>query len=495
MVIYDVTIIGAGIIGACIARELSRYQLKTIIIEKENDVANGTTKANSAIVHAGYDAKPGTLKARTNVQGNKMFEGLCKELGVPFKRIGSLVVAFNEEEINTLQQLLEQGVENGVPEMRILTKEEVLEKEPNLNSEILAALYAPTAAIVGPFELAIALAENAVENGVELLLNSPVTQISKNDGLYELCAGDKTIKSRYVINCGGLYADDINNMVNTPSFKIIPNRGQYLLFDKSIGDYVKTVVFQCPTKLGKGVLILPTVHGNLIMGPTSENVHDKAAVETTREGFDFIRAKIDKVTRSFPHQQVITSFSGLRAKVESNDFIIEESNESPGFINVAAIDSPGLTAAPAIGAMVADMIRRLTGELREKPGYVSTRRAPKSFMELDESEKAEIIKKDPRYGRIICRCENITEGEIVDIIKRYPGARSLDGVKRRARAGMGRCQGGFCGPRVMEIIARELSLAITDVVKDSSNSYILTGPTKSSSAKRADELIAASEDV
>lgn len=495
MMIYDVAIIGAGIIGTYIARELSKYQLNTILIDKENDVAKGTTKANSAIVHAGYDAKPGTLKAKTNVEGNKMYEELCKELEVPYKKIGSLVVAFNEEETKTLQQLYNQGLENGVPGMRLLTTDEVLEMEPNLNKEILAALYAPTAAIVGPFELAIALAENAVENGVELLLDSLVTNINKNHELYEVYVGDKVIKSRYVINCAGLYADEINNMVNDPSFKIIPNRGQYLLFDKSIGDYVKTVVFQCPTKLGKGVLILPTVHGNLMMGPTAENTDDKAALETTGEGFDFIKEKIDKVTKNFPQQYVITSFAGLRAKVETNDFIIEESKEAPGFINVAAIDSPGLTAAPAIGNMVVEMLKGLMGDLQKKANHISTRKAPINFMALSDEEKAEIIKRDPRYGRVICRCENITEGEIVDIIKRYPGAKSLDGVKRRARAGMGRCQGGFCGPRVMEIIARELNIAITDVVKDGSNSYILTGPTKSNAAKQVDKLIAASEEV
>ncbi len=493
---FDVTIIGAGIIGTAIARELSKYQLKILIVDKENDVANGTTKANSAIVHAGYDAKVGSLKAQTNVLGNAKYEKLCKELNVPFKRIGSLVVAFNQEEMETLEELLQQGKANGVPNLQLLNQQKIREIEPNLSKEIVGALYAPTAGITGPFELAIALAENAIENGVELLLNSPVTKIIKKNNHYEVTAGEDTINCKYIINCGGVHADEINNLVNEESFKILPNRGEYNIFDKSVGNYVNSVIFQTPTKHGKGVLVLPTVHGNLLIGPTADEAHHPQAVETTSEGLNFLREKASKVVPNFSFYTVITSFAGIRAKVATNDFIIEESKESKGFINVAAIDSPGLTAAPAIATMVVDMLQSIMGDLKINENFNPNRRPVIHFMELSKEEKADLIKKDPSYGRIICRCENITEGEIVDIVKRKAGATTLDAVKRRARAGMGRCQGGFCGPRVMEIIARELQINITQVVKDSPTSYILTEPTKTN-ITNADtvNLVAATEEV
>lgn len=495
IIMYDVTIIGAGVVGTAIARELSKYKIKVIVVDKENDVANGTTKANSAIVHAGYDAKRGTLKAKTNVAGNAMYEALCKELGVPFKRIGSLVVGFDEEDMRTLEHLYEQGIDNGVPNLEIIDQARIQEMEPNLSKEITGALYAPTAGIVGPWELAIALAENAAENGVEILLNTEVTSIDKNTEGFLVTSSQKTFQTRYIVNCAGLFADRINNLINTPSFKILPNRGEYNLFDKGVGDYVNTVVFQTPTKQGKGVLVLPTVHGNLMIGPTAESVEDPEAVETTMEGLQFLREKANRVVPGFPFHTVITSFAGLRAKVESGDFIIEESTESKGFINVAAIDSPGLSAAPAISQMVVNMLLEIAGGFESNPTFNPNRRPIIHFMELSDEEKAALIQKDSRYGRVICRCESITEGEIVDIINRKAGATNLDAVKRRARAGAGRCQGGFCGPRVMEILARELNVDITSIVKDSQSSYILTGPTKSTNVlDNPEQLVAVSQD-
>ncbi|MBM7613770.1 NAD(P)/FAD-dependent oxidoreductase [Alkaliphilus hydrothermalis] len=492
---YDVIIIGAGIIGTAIARELSKYQIKTIIVDKENDIANGTTKANSAIVHAGYDAKRGTLKAETNVAGNAMYEDLCNELGVPFRRIGSFVVGFNEEDMSTLNELYQEGVDNGVPNLKILNKKQVKEMEPNLSDEIMGALYAPSAGIVGPWELAIALAENAAENGVEILLNTSVTAIEKNEEGFLVTAGDQRLKTKYIINCAGLFADEINNMVNTPSFKILPHRGEYNLFDKSVGDYVKRVIFQTPTKHGKGVLVLPTVHGNLLIGPTSDFIDDPEATETTKEGLQSLKEKTNSVVPNFPFHTVITSFAGLRAKVATNDFFIEESKESKGFINVAAIDSPGLSAAPAIGEMVTKLLFGIAGGFDLNLSFNPTRRPNINFMVLSDEEKAELIQRDPRYGRVICRCESVTEGEIVDIINRKAGATNLDAIKRRARAGAGRCQGGFCGPRVMEILARELNVDITSIVKDSKESYILTGPTKSNkNQEHSSQLVAVSLD-
>lgn len=480
---YDVTIIGAGVVGCAIARELAKFNIKTIIVDKENDVANGTTKANSAIVHAGYDALPGTLKASTNVLGNAMYEDLCKELDVPFKRIGSFVVATEESDIEVLKELKEQGEINGVPNLEIISKEEVRKMEPNLSEDIIAALYAPTGGIVGPWELAIALAENAAENGVEILLNSPVTSINKVDSGYVVVAGEKEISTKYIMNCAGLFADKINDMVNEPFFEILPNRGEYNLFDKSVGDFVNTVVFQTPSKDGKGVVVLPTVHGNFLIGPTAEKVEDPNDLKTTMNGLNFLREKAHKVIPGFPFNAVITSFTGLRAKVKHGDFIIEESKNSKGFINVAAIDSPGLTAAPAIAKMAVEILCKSSGGFETNESFNPNRKPSIHFIDLSDTEKAELIKKDPRFGRIICRCENITEGEIVDIVNRKAGATNLDAVKRRARAGGGRCQGGFCGPRVMEILARELQTDITSIVKDSKESYILTGSTKSGSVE------------
>lgn len=475
---YDIAVIGAGITGTFIARELSRYQLSVLLIDKGNDIANGTTKANSAIVHAGYDAAEGTLKAKLNVRGNELYEEVCKELHVPFKRIGSLVTAFNKQEMETVQELFERGIKNGVPQMEILDKERVLKLENNLSEEVVGALYAKTAGIVGPWELAIALAENALENGVELLLNSPVKDIDKITDGYSITAGDRKIESRIIINCAGLHSDDINNMVNSGSFEILPNRGEYNLFDKSVGNIVNTVVFRCPSEAGKGVVIMPTVHGNLLIGPTSAYVDSKTSFDTTFEGLTSINEYTQHTLKQISFQNVITSFTGLRAKTGTQDFIIEESKESLGFFNVAGIDSPGLTAAPAIAEYVIELVKRRIENIEIKEDFNPYRRPNIHFMDLSDIEKAKLIEKDTRFGRIICRCEHITEGEIVDVIKRKAGARTLDGVKRRARPGSGRCQGGFCAPRVMEIIARELEIDITEVMKDSLDSYILTGKTK-----------------
>ncbi len=479
---YDITIIGAGITGTFIARELSKYDLKILLLDKENDVSNGTTKANSAIVHAGYDAVEGSLKAKFNVQGNKMYDEVCRDLDVPFKRIGSLVTAFNDEELDTIQCLYQRGLANGVPDMKILSKEEVLGIEKNLKDTVKGALYAKTGGIVGPWELAIALAENAVENGVELKLNSPVTDITKTSKGYRVVAGEKNYTTKLVINCAGVYADKIDQMVNEPTFEIIPNRGEYNLFDKSMGGLVNTVVFGCPSKMGKGTVILPTVHGNLLLGPTAADIDQREDTRTTFEGLSAINDHAKETLKEIGFQDVITSFSGIRAKVDTKDFIIGKAEGKVNFINVAGIDSPGLTAAPAIAEYVVDLIKESKETLGlafgENKDFNPRRKPSIHFMDLKRSEQIKLIKKDEAFGRIICRCENITEGEIVDVINRKAGATTLDGVKRRARPGSGRCQGGFCGPRVMEIIARELDLDMKDVVKDGKGSYILTGETK-----------------
>jgi glycerol-3-phosphate dehydrogenase len=478
LVMYDVAIIGAGIIGTFIAKELSRYDLKITLIEKDTDVANGTTKANSAIVHAGYDAKRGTLKAKLNALGNPMFDKVCEELDVPFKRIGSLVIATNEEEMSSIKELYERGIENSIPDMKILNRNETIEKEPNLNEKVIGALYAPTAGIVCPWELAVALAENAADNGTEIRFDRKVTDIQRVKNGYCLYMEQEAIEVKYVINCGGLYAGEINDMVSSRSFKIYPRRGQYNVLDKSVGNIVSHVIFQAPTKLGKGILVTPTVHGNLLVGPDAEEIDDKENTSTTSERIQFIRKVSEKTTEKVPFNTTITSFAGLRARPSTGDFIIEESKEAKGFINVAGIESPGLSASPAIAKYVVDILEGIAGKLKEKKDYIEKRRPVIRFMELRDEEKEQLIRKDPRYGRIICRCEGITEGEIVDVINRNAGARTVDGVKRRARPGMGRCQGGFCGPRVMEILARELEMDIKEIVKGNKDSYILTEETK-----------------
>lgn len=472
---YDVAIIGAGIVGACIAREISKYNLKTIVIEKENDVANGTTKANSAIIHAGYDAKPGTKKAKFNVEGNALYEELCKELNVPFKRLGSYVVAFDEEELDTLNMLKIRGIKNGVKGLEILSAEETLKKEPNLSNNIKGALYAPSCGIVSPFELCIALCENAVDNGVSLRLNSKVTKLKKERENFKIYINnnEEVISSKFVINCAGIFSDYINNLIDKECFKIQARRGEYFILDKTAGKLVNSVIFQCPTKLGKGVLVTPTVHGNMLIGPNAEDIEDRENVETTFHGLETIKRAALKTTNKIPFNKVITSFSGLRATSNIGDFIIEESKNVHNFINVGGIESPGLTAAPAISKYIVKLIKeKLNGELPINKKF-NARREVINFMSLNIDEKNEIIKKDSRYGKMICLCEQITEGEIVEAIHRSVGGTTVDGIKRRLRPGMGKCQGGFCMPKVMKILERELNLPMEKIQKDSLDSNIL----------------------
>lgn len=469
---YDVTVIGSGVIGAFVARELSRYNLKVLILEKDNDIANGTTKANSAIVHSGYDAIPGSFKARFNVEGNYSMEEICKELYVPFKRIGSLTVAFDEEEMVTVKELYERGLSNKVPLLRIIDKEELQTMEPNISPDALGALYAPTGGIVGPWELAIALVENAMENGVELLLNSEVLDIQKQTDGYKIITNNNEIHTKYVVNCAGLYSDKIHNMVAPSEFKISPRKGQYFLLDKSAGDTFNHVIFQTPTKISKGVVVLPTVHGNLLVGPDAETIEDKDNKETSDDRLKFVRETAMKTSNKIPFNAVITSFAGLRASGDTGDFIIKEVEGLNGFIDVAAIESPGLTASPAIGKYVVGLLEDINGGFSVKDNFNPRRRELIHFMNLSTEEKHEMIKKDNRYGRIICRCENITEGEIVDVIHRKAGGTTVDGIKRRIRPGSGRCQGGFCQPRVMEILARELNKDMTEILKDGLGSNI-----------------------
>ncbi|WP_430885657.1 NAD(P)/FAD-dependent oxidoreductase [Fusibacter sp. JL216-2] len=477
---YDIAVIGAGVIGTAVARELSRYNLNIVMLERDNDVACGTTKANSAIVHAGYDASADSMKGIMNAKGNAMFGDVCKDLDVPFERIGSLVVAFSEEDMVTLQGLLENGQALGIPGLEIIDSKTVYEKEPNLNPGVRGALYAPSAGITEPWELAIAYAENAIENGAELKLNFEVKSIEKQENGFEIKSENETIQTRLVINCAGVYADKIHNMVaDAPEFKIHPRRGQYFLLDKTTEGFVDHVIFPCPSKMGKGTLVVPTVDGNILIGPDSQDLgmDDKEATETTGDRLAYVREMVSQLTTKVPFREQITEFSGLRAEPDGGDFIIDWSKSVSGFYNVAGIKSPGLSSAPAIAERVLEaVVETLSPE--EKTDFNPVRRPRVKLEDLNDDELQALIEKDPRYGRIICRCEMISEGEIVDAIHRAAGGRTINGIKRRVRPGAGRCQGGFCGPRVLEILARELDLNPTEIAHEGKDSYVLIGETK-----------------
>lgn len=475
---YDIAIIGAGVSGAFIARELSRYNLKILLLDRDNDIGNETTSANSAIIHAGYDALPGTLKGKFNAPGNQMFDSLCDDLDVPFERCGSLVIGFNDKDRKTIEQLYDNGLKNGVPEMRIIEHDEILQMEPNINSDVVCALYAPTAGIISPWELAIALAENAIDNGVTLKLETTVSDIKKDKDTYKVITNNGDFAAKYVINCAGVYADEIHGMIGKPNYTIRPRKGNYFVFDKSIKNLVSHVIFQCPTEKGKGVLLTPTVHGNYMAGPDSEFIDDKENLSTTSERLDYVRETSLLTTTKIPYNKVIRSFAGLRATSSTDDFIVEEVKDAKGFIDVAGYESPGLSAIPAVADYVVELIRNIAGELPKNENFNPRRKKVVRFNELSSEEQKRLVDENPAYANVICRCETVTEAEIVDCIHRNAGAKSLKAVKKRTRPGAGRCQGGFCGPRVVEILARELGMDIVDVPYDSSESYILTGETK-----------------
>jgi glycerol-3-phosphate dehydrogenase len=468
----DVVIIGGGIVGTAIAQQLAQYVLKVILLEKHPDLAMGTTKANSAILHAGFDAPAGTLKAVLNVRGNELYRRLQHDLGLELELVGSLVVASNPAEMKTVAELQLRGKNNGVPGLEILTREQVLAMEPNLPKDIAGALYAPTGGIMWPFGAALAFAENAVLNGVEVRTDCPVTGFRLTNGKI---AGVETsegyISAKYVINAAGLQADLISRMAGDDSFSITPRKGEYILFDKTVSGLVKTIIFPTPTKISKGILVAPTVHGNLFIGPNALDSGEKEDVATTVSGLAEIVAGAQKLLPNIPLASSITQFAGIRAVADGGDFIIRASTETSGLIHAAGIQSPGLTAAPAIAEMVISILDNQGLEMIPKRNYIPANPAKVVFSRLDNEAQKKVIAENPLYGRVICRCETVTEGEIVAAIHSLCGARTVDGVKRRTRAGMGRCQGGFCGPRVTTILARELNIPVPAVRKDTACSY------------------------
>ena len=496
---YDVIIIGAGVSGCAIARELSKKKLKIAVLEKCSDVCEGTSKANSGIVHAGYDAKPGTLKAKLNVRGSRMMPALSKELDFAYEQLGSLVFCFDEGEKDKLTELYQRGLANGVEGLTILDREQVLKMEPQAGDDVVAALYAPTGAVVCPFELTVALAESAVVNGAEFYLQTEVKSIcrlrgsdgkdlqpkqsekgderekSNKYGGYKVLTNKGEFTGKVVINAAGVYADVIHNMVanKEDEMKITPRKGEYLLCDKKVGNMVKHTIFQLPTALGKGVLVTPTVHGNLLMGPTAEDVEEKEDVSTSQAGLLLVQDKAGLSMKEVPAGQVITSFSGLRANAGKGDFIIGEAEGAPGFIDVAGIESPGLSCAPAIGEYVADIVEHIL-EPEDNAAFISERKGIPHMAMISDEEKQRLIEENPAYANVVCRCEMITEGEIVAAIHRPLGATTVDGIKRRTRAGMGRCQAGFCLPKTIEILARELGRDESEIRKAQEGAFFFT---------------------
>lgn len=489
--LYDTIIIGGGVIGSLISFRLSKYQFSTALLEKEADLAMEESGANSAIVHAGYDPEPGSKKAFYNILGNREMEPLCQQLQVPFRRNGSLVLAFNREEEDQLRRLLERGKTNGVPDLVLLSRNELLKLEPAVSKESVCALYAPTGGIVCPYELTLAAGETACRNGVDFYFEHEVTKIQKgNDGLFTVSCHipdpdnlksflTQTFQCRFLINASGAYADKVSAMAGDASFTITPRRGEYLVMDKMVGNLVQHTIFQAPSVKGKGVLVTPSVDGNLLIGPNAQVVGDPSDKRTTAAGMQEIWELARKSVPSIDKRWIIRSFSGIRSTPSTHDFIIQESDAVPGFFQVSGIESPGLTAAPAISSEVERLVTEafpMKPELKEQ--YIQTREAIVRFRDLSLTEQQQKIQEDPQYAHVVCRCEKVTEAEIVDAIRRPLGAKTLNGVKMRTRAGMGRCQSGFCLPKVLEILSRERGIAEEAVTLSGTGSELITGKTR-----------------
>ncbi len=472
----DILIIGGGVVGTAIARSFSKYKLNVALVEKEAEVGFGTSKANSGIIHAGFHDQPGTFKAKLCIAGNAMFDQVCEELDVPFKRCGGLLIALEDQKLQVLEELKAQGETNKVPGLKIIKDNSLFQMEPNLTREAKAVLYAPTVGIISPYELTIALAENAQQNGVRIFLDAKVKNITSVDGELK-CVETRRgfILANYVINAAGLFADEIARMAGDANLMVVPRKGEEYILDKKKAGLVKHVIFPLPQEESKGILIIPTVDGNLMIGPTAKVIEDKFDLSTTAQGLRIVLEEAKRLIPQITAKDIIASFAGLRATNENGDFIIEPPRKVKGFVNVVGIDSPGLTAAPAIAEMVVDILAQEGLKLALKEDYQPSRRWIR-FRELSPEQKDELVKKDKRYGNIVCRCETVSEKEVIDAIHR--GARTLDGLKFRTRVGMGRCQGGFCTPRMVKILAKELNIPLQEVTKRGNESNILWGKSK-----------------
>ncbi len=470
----DVLIIGAGVVGCALARELSRFDASLAVLERMADVAEGASKANSGIVHAGFDAKPGTLKARLNVEGAKMYPDLCRELGAPYQQPGALVLGFTQEDLHTLKELYDQGILNGVPGLKLLTREETLAIEPNTNPEVTGALLAETSGLTSPYELSFALADHAAQNGAAFHMETEAQKIFRQGGVWHVNTSRGEYTAGAVINCAGTHSAKLHNMISGEKYTIIPRRGEYYLMDRMAHLPFSRTMFQCPTKMGKGILVSPTVHGNLLLGPSAEDIDDDADTATTAPGLKDVLEKARLTWKNASPRGTITTFSGIRAHEASGDFIIGPVEGAPMAFEALGIESPGLSAAPAIAKMLCGQVVSALG-LNEKETYLSAIPRPKSFHAMNLAERAQAVLDNPENGSLVCRCEQVTEAEIRQAIRRPVGARTIDGVKRRTRAGMGRCQGGFCSPRVLAILSEELGIPYTQVTKCGGESRLLLG--------------------
>lgn len=475
---FDVIVIGGGVIGGAILRELTKYKCEVCLLERENDVCMGQSKANSGIVHAGFDAAEGTNKARFNVRGNALMPAYAAQLGVKYKNIGSLVVAFSDGDLGTLVRLKERGEKNGVPGLELVDRKRLRELEPNISEEAVGALFAPTGGIVCPYGLTIAEIGNAMDNGARLYCNFEVTSVRREKDSFVVGSADgREVRGRVAVNCAGLGAGKVSALFGDDGLCIGGRRGEYLLLDRADGDFVSHTLFFTPTRKGKGVLVSPTADGNLLLGPTAEEVED-GGTQTTQEGIASVIAKAAEMCRGIPFRDVITSFAGVRAYSQTHDFIIGESERTEGLFQCAGIESPGLTSAPAIAEYLVGTLLRKKLKLEKNPLFDGTRKPDHFFKDLSVAEQNALIREDPAYGKIVCRCEQITEGEIVRAIRKNPPARDVDAVKRRTRAGMGRCQGGFCQPHVAELLSRELGIPFDEVTKSGAGSELLKGVSK-----------------
>jgi glycerol-3-phosphate dehydrogenase len=470
----EILIIGGGVVGCAVARELSRLDASVTLIDRADDVAEGASKANSGIVHAGFDAKPDSQKARFNVAGSRMFAGYCREVHAPFVRAGALVLAFDAEQRAHLDKLLAQGNNNGVEGLRMLEQAEVLAMEPAVNPAVLCALYAPTSGLTSPYELTCALADHAAVNGVRFQLNTEATRITRDGSGFAVETSRGVIRADVLVNCAGVFSADLHNQISPRRLSIVPRKGEYYLLDHEETPVFSRTLFQTPTKMGKGVLVSPTAHKTMVLGPTAQDTADALDVATTADALAQVREKALLTWPQMSLRTVITTFAGMRAHEVGDDFIVGETEGAPGAYEAVGIESPGLTAAPAIAQTLAAQIAA-AHSLTPKAAWVPAPQRPKPFADMTDEERQAACERDPAYGSLVCRCEQVTEAEVRAAIRRPVGARNIDAIKRRTRAGMGRCQGGFCSPRVMEILAEELGISPLAVTKFGGESRVVVG--------------------
>lgn len=472
--VYDIAVIGAGVSGASIARRLSAYDVSVVVLEKCADVSFGVSKANSGIIHAGFHHKTDTLKARLEIKGNLMFEQLHNELGFPFERVGILVVAFSREQMETVKRLYDQGVANGVPRLEVVGAERVRQMEPKLSDDVEGALYAPTGGIIEPYRYVFALMESACKNGVDLICDFEVVSAEYAAGAYEITSKDgNKVRAQRVVNASGLYADRVSRIFKAEEFEIVPRKGEEYLLQRGAPAYPNHVIFPVPAKDTKGMLVIPTVEGTMMVGPTAEEIEDREDVSTTADNLQRVFEMATRMVPSVSKRDIITSFVGLRPALKNGDFYIELSTKAKHFVQVAGIQSPGLTASPAIGEYVKDLLKSDGMVLTEKALFDPHVERSLQVRKMTVQQVDEAVKKDPAYGNIVCRCESVSEAQILEAIRK--GHTTLDGIKFYTRAQMGRCQGGFCTYRILQIIQRETGMSVEEITKRGGQSRLITG--------------------